>query len=131
MFALAELYYHDAGLAGRLARNAPQKNVRPNAAELAALLGAGELDYIYEYESVARTQQFDYIVVPPEVAGRPVTYALSIPKAAPHRATAEQLLQYLVAAPHRDQLRAAFVDMLDAPVVHGTGAPGFLMKPTP
>jgi molybdate/tungstate transport system substrate-binding protein len=128
LFTLAALRYGDVGLARRLVENAPAKNVRPNAAELAALLAAGELDYIYDYESVARAQKFRYVVMPPEITGRPVTYALAIPKAAPHPAAAERLLEFLLSDSVKTRLRAKYVDMVDRPEVHGTGAPGFLAK---
>jgi molybdate/tungstate transport system substrate-binding protein len=128
LFALAALHYGDASLAGKLAANAPAKNVRSNAAELAALLAAGELDYIYDYESVARAQNFKYIAMTPDITGRPVTYALSIPLKAPHLKTAEKLLEFFLSDSVRPRLRERFVDMMDRPVVHGTNAPGFLLK---
>jgi molybdate/tungstate transport system substrate-binding protein len=128
LFALAALKYGQASLAGQLVENAPPKNVRPNAAELAALLAAGELDYIYDYESVARAHHFRYVVMPPEVTGRPVTYALAIPDSAPHRKTGEALLQFFLSDSVRPKLRARFVDMMDRPIVHGTGAPAFLSR---
>jgi molybdate/tungstate transport system substrate-binding protein len=128
MFALAALRYGQPTLAQRLVENAPAKNVRANAAELAALLAAGELDYIYEYESVARAQNFRFIVMPPEITGRPVTYALSIPTKAPHAKAGERLLEHLLSAPTKASLRQRFVDMMPAPVVHGTGAPEFFGK---
>ena len=128
LFALSALKYADASLARRLVENAPDRNVRSNAAELAALLAAGELDYIYDYESVARAHGFRYIVMPPDVTGRPVTYALAIPRNAPHRKTAEQLLEFFLSDSVRPKLRARFVDMADRPVVHGTEAPGFLTR---
>ena len=128
LFALAELRYQQPGLARRLVENAPEKNVRGNAAELAVLLAAGELDYIYEYESVARAQNFNFIVMPPEITGRPVIYALSIPLKAPHKAAAERLLEHLQTPAVKASLRASFVDMMTVPVVHGTGAPAFLNR---
>ena len=126
LFALAALKYRQPDLAQRLAESAPARNVRANAAELAALLAAGELDYIYEYESVARAQNFRYVVMPPDVTGRPVTYALAIPTKAPHRKAAERLLEFFLSDSVRSKLRARYVDMLVQPVVHGTNAPGFL-----
>jgi molybdate/tungstate transport system substrate-binding protein len=126
LFALTALKYGQANLAQKLVENAPAKNVRSNAAELAALLAAGELDYIYDYESVARAQNFRYILMPPDVTGRPVTYALAIPTQAPHKRGAERLLQFFLSDSVRPKLRSRFVDMLDRPMVHGTGAPAFL-----
>ena len=126
LFLLAELRYLQPGLAKRLAENAPARNVRGNAAELAALLAAGELDYIYEYESVARSQKFRYVVLPPEITGRPVTYALSIPARAPHAKSAERLLAFIESDAVKQRLRDAWVDMMPAVAVHGEGAPAAL-----
>jgi molybdate/tungstate transport system substrate-binding protein len=128
LFALAAVKYGDASLARKLVESAPAKNVRSNAAELAALLEAGELDYIFDYESVARAQNFKYVVMPPDITGRPVTYALAIPTKAPHRKSAEKLLEFFLSDSVRPKLRARFVDMMDRPVVHGTDAPEFLRK---
>lgn len=128
LMTLAALKYGQANLAQQLVEHAPEKNVRPNAAELAALLAAGELDYIYDYESVARAQGFRYVVMPSDITGRPVTYALAIPTNAPHKRSGEQLLEFLVSDSVRPKLRARLVDMMDRPVVHGTGAPGFLSR---
>jgi molybdate/tungstate transport system substrate-binding protein len=64
MLELAERYYHSAGLAGRILSNAPRRNMRPNAAELAALLQVGELDYVIDYESVALAYGFPYLRLP-------------------------------------------------------------------
>jgi molybdate/tungstate transport system substrate-binding protein len=126
LFALAALKYGQPDLAKKLVENAPARNVRPNAAELAALLAAGELDYIYEYESVARAQRFRYVAMPPDITGRPVTYALAIPSHAPHRKPAESLLEFFLSDSVRPKLRSRFVDMMDRPVVYGTQVPGFL-----
>jgi molybdate/tungstate transport system substrate-binding protein len=128
LFALTALRYGQPDLARQLAENAPAKNVRSNAAELAALLSAGELDYIYDYESVARAQKFRYVVMPPEITGRPVTYALTIPAKAPHRAAGEKLLEFLLSDSVKSRLRGRYVDMVHRPEVHGTGAPGFLTR---
>jgi molybdate/tungstate transport system substrate-binding protein len=128
IFSLAEKTYHQPGLASKLLDNAPPRNVRANAADLAALLAAGELDYIYDYESVARAHGFHFIVLPDAVTGRPVRYALSIPVRAPHSQAGARLLQFLLSDSSRMNLRAAHVDMLDDPIVSGAGAPAFLTR---
>ena len=114
-------------------------------------LTAGELDYIYEYRSVAESNGFRIIGLPPEIdlgdpthasgyatvsvrvrvaagrvveyKGEPILYALSVPTHAPHPAAARRFLALLFAPATRAALRAAHVDMLDRPVVIGTGAP--------
>jgi molybdate/tungstate transport system substrate-binding protein len=152
MFQLAEGYYKHPRLASALLKNAPDRNIRPNAAELAALLAAGELDYIYDYQSVAESNGFRFLVLPNAidlgdasraaeyaavsvkvrgttrgqtltVKGQPILYGLTIPASAPHAAAAKRFLDYLTSPQTVSALRAAHVDMLDHPVVVGTGAP--------
>ena len=155
MFELAERLYQRPGLSSSLLNAAPERHIRPNAAELAALLAAGELDYIYDYESVAEANNFRFIALPdainlgaPERAaeyatvsvtvrgasrgstvtfkGQPILYGLTIPTRAPHRQAAERFLAHLVSPAVVRTLRAAHVDMLDRPIVVGAGAPAEL-----
>lgn len=152
MFQLAERFYHTPGLAKSLLDHAPERNIRPNAAELAALLAAGELDYIYDYQSVAESNGFRFIRLPAEIdlgdaqrekeyasasvqvpgtragamqtmVGAPILYGMTIPRAAPHPATAERFVAFLFSSSVVKQLRDAHVDILAKPVVHGSGAP--------
>ena len=157
MLQLAERHYRKPGLAKNLEDNAPRRNMRPNAAELAALLAAGELDYIYDYQSVAESNGFRFISLPAEidlgdpnraagyrdvaatvrgsspgttmaVRGEPILYGMSIPTAAPHAAAARRFLDFLLTSDVLRQLRAAHVDMLDHPIVVGDGAPPELTR---
>ena len=152
MFQLAEDFYRKRGLSAALLANAPARNIRPNAAELAALLASGELDYIYDYQSVAESNGFRFIALPPQidlgdaarassyatvsmkvrgsspgqtmtVKGQPILYALTVPKDAPHAAAAKRFLDYLTTPATMAALRKAHVDMLEHPVVVGNGAP--------
>ena len=157
MLQLAERHYRKGGLAKSLEENAPKRNMRANAAELAALLAAGELDYIYEYQSVAESNGFRFVQLPAEidlgdpsraaayrqvtttirgsspgttmtVRGEPILYGMSIPTAAPHAAAARRFLDFLMKPEVLRQLRAAHVDMLDHPIVVGAGAPPELTR---
>ena len=152
MFQLAERYYGQRGLASSLLEHAPKRNIRPNAAELAALLEAGELDYIYDYQSVAESNGFRFLALPDainlgdparaadyaaasvsvrgtapgtiaEFKGQPILYGLTVPKDAPHAGAAARFLAYLMSPETLRALRAAHIDMLDRPVIHGSGAP--------
>ncbi|HXT14748.1 MAG TPA: extracellular solute-binding protein [Gemmatimonadaceae bacterium] len=152
MMKLAERFYHTPGLSSALLDNAPARNMRPNAAELAALLASGELDYIYDYQSVAESNGFRFIALPSEIdlgdpararayanvsvnvrgtepgkrtvfRGAPIVYGLSVPREAPHSAAAIAFLRYLESPEVIARLRAAHVDMLDGLVIHGSGAP--------
>lgn len=67
VFQLAERYYAVPGLAAALERAAPARNIRPKSADLVALLQTGNLDYAWEYESVARSAGLRYLRLPPEL----------------------------------------------------------------
>jgi molybdate/tungstate transport system substrate-binding protein len=149
-YRLAESHYRQPGLAARLTSLTPPARMRSNAAELAALLEAGELDYIVEYESVARAYGFRWVRLPPEIdlgdagraseytqatvrvkrgrdsvtiAGAPIAYAVSVPRAAPHAATGNAFVAFLLGPEGRRLLRAGMVDALEAPVVRGDSVP--------
>jgi len=128
VFTLAERRYARPGLEKRLLASAPPKNIRGNAADLAALLAAGELDYIYEYESVARANGFRFVQLPDEVQGTPVRYALSIPLQAPHPRAALAVTEDVLSDAARARFRAAHIDMLETPVMNGTQAPPSLAR---
>jgi molybdate/tungstate transport system substrate-binding protein len=151
MLQLAERYYRSPGLAARVLANAPRANMRANAAELATLLLTGELDYIFDYESVASAYGFKALRLPKEIdlgdpaqanayatarvrvkgkggdsatfAGAPIVYALSIPRGAPHGTAAQRLATFLLSADGRRMMRAARVDALDEAVFVGTNVP--------
>lgn len=152
---LAERHYAQPGLAERLLRAMPARNVRPKEADLVGLLQAGEFDYIWSYESMARNLGLNFVRLPEaidlsspadsalyaaarvkvrgsgadsvEFRGRPIVYALSVPTAAPHRAIAERFVQYLLSADGRRVLRGEGLDALEVPGVVGTGAPAGLV----
>jgi len=66
-FQLAEKFYKQPGLAGRLERALPPKYIRPKEADLTALVQAGELDYSWSYASIANTAGLRHVDLPPEV----------------------------------------------------------------
>lgn len=67
VFQLAEKFYRQPGLAGRLERAFPPKYVRPKEADLTALVQAGELDYSWSYASIAKTTGLPYVRLPREI----------------------------------------------------------------
>jgi molybdate/tungstate transport system substrate-binding protein len=152
-YNLAESFYHEPGLAKRLESQTPPRLIRANASELAALLSAGELDYIIEYESLALAQHFRIVHLPPEIdlgdqghapeyakaqvavigprgattrRGAPILYGISVPDRAPHGDIGIRFVQFLVGADGRSMLRAAQVDALDSAVFIGTRVPPVL-----
>src|SRR5690606_33273577 len=97
----------------------------PKEADLVGLVQAGEMDYIWSYESLASATGLKYVRLPTEIdlsspadsaryatvqvrvrgkspgdtvtfRGQPIVYALSIPKKAPHPELAERFVTYLV-----------------------------------
>ena len=155
VFSLAEAHHGRPGLARELLAAAPARNVRPKEVDLVALLQAGELDYIWSYESVARATSLPFVQLPDEVdlgspahaalyataattvlgaargdsivmRGEPIVYALSIPTAAPHPGVAERAVAFLLSPDGARIMRAASLDVLDRPIVTGTGAPAMI-----
>jgi molybdate/tungstate transport system substrate-binding protein len=58
---LAEKYQNMPGLYDRLIANRPQKNIRPKSVELVSLLKTGNMDYAWEYLSVAVQHGLKYV----------------------------------------------------------------------
>lgn len=58
---LAEKYYNKPGLHDLLLANRPEKNVRPKSVELVSLLKTGNMDYAWEYLSVAVQHDLKFI----------------------------------------------------------------------
>ncbi len=64
---LAERYYKKPGLYERLLAARPKANIRPKSVELVALLKTGNMDYAWEYLSVAVQHGLNYITLPDEI----------------------------------------------------------------
>lgn len=152
LFDLAERHYAHAGLSSALLTSSPSRYVRPKSAELVALLQAGELDYAWMYESSARGARlaFDTFTVAIdlsreadstwyatarvsvagaargdtiEVRGAPIRYGLSIPTKAAQPAAGERFVAFLLSETGRRVLTREFLDVLERPIVVGSGAP--------
>ena len=153
---LAERHYRRPGLADSLRRAMGDNWVRPKEADLVALLEAGEVDYIWTYESMARALRWPHVKLPDAVdlgapadsvtygaarvtvrgagvrdsatfIGQPILYAMAIPAKAPHPALAERFVRFLLSADGRRILRAEGLDALEQPTVMGAGAPSLTM----
>lgn len=130
---LAERYYAIPGLARTLERAAPLRNVRPKSADLIALLQTGNLDYAWEYESVALSMGLRYLRLPPQIdlgdpndvalyvkasvvlrasgtkgpvllAGAPIVFGAATPLAAPHGKVGRQFITYIMSPEGRSIL---------------------------
>lgn len=118
----AEGVYGLPHLSERILQRSTLKYVRPNAAELAVLLERGEVDYILEYESVARQYGFRFLALPTELS-LPILYGVSVPRQAAHAASAVRFVASLLSDDGKDILREAQVSMLRVPVALGTNVP--------
>jgi molybdate/tungstate transport system substrate-binding protein len=67
VWQLAERYYQQPTLARLLTNASPPRYMRPKEADLTALLQLGELDYIWTYASIAHTNGFRWVDLPPEI----------------------------------------------------------------
>ncbi|MDY6853130.1 MAG: tungstate ABC transporter substrate-binding protein WtpA [Thermodesulfobacteriota bacterium] len=122
---LAEKYYDVPGLYDQLISNRPKRNVRPKSVELLSLLKTGNMDYAWEYLSVAVQHHLKYIELPDEInlgnykmdgfykkaqvkvtgkkpgvwiyrTGRSCTYGITILKGSRNPEAAEAFLGYLL-----------------------------------
>jgi len=64
---LAERFYEESGIYDKILKNSGGRFVRPKSVELLALLEVGEIDYAFEYLSVAKQHKLKYITLPPEI----------------------------------------------------------------
>lgn len=157
VWQLAERHYGEPRLAARLEAASPARNVRPKEADLIGLLQAGEFDYIWSYESIARAIGLHYVVLPEAVdlstpdsaasyaraaitvrgaragdsvtfRGAPIVYAFAVPRAAPHAELAARFAAFLLSDPGRVILRREGLDAVENPVARGARAP---WMPTP
>jgi len=64
---LAEKYYNKPGLYAALDAGRPKANIRPKSVELISLLNTGNMDYAWEYLSVAVQQGLKYLLLPDQI----------------------------------------------------------------
>jgi len=123
---LAEKFYRKPGLYDRLIANRPEKNIRPKASELVSLLKSGNMDYAWEYLSVAVQQDLKYVKLDDHInlgnyqfddfykqatvevtgkkpgstitrTGQSITYGITLIKDAPNHAAAVKFLEFMLA----------------------------------
>jgi len=122
---LAEKYYKKPGLYDKLINSRPKENIRPKSVELISLLQTGNMDYAWEYLSVAVQHGLNYIILPDEInlgnykyddlysqaivrvtgkkpgtfmdiKGKSCTYGITLIKNAPNREAAICFLKYML-----------------------------------
>jgi molybdate/tungstate transport system substrate-binding protein len=118
----AEGVYGLPHLSERILARSTLQYVRPNASELAALLETGEVDYILEYDSVARQYGFKFLALPTELSV-PILYGVSVPRQAAHAESAVRFVAALLSEDGKEILREAHVSLLRVPVALGTNVP--------
>jgi molybdate/tungstate transport system substrate-binding protein len=64
---LAEKYYDKPGLYDKSIANRPEENIRPKSVELVSLLQTGNMDYAWEYLSVAVQHELKYVMLPDQI----------------------------------------------------------------
>jgi molybdate/tungstate transport system substrate-binding protein len=124
VWQLAEKYYDQPGLYEKLDENCPPENIRPKSVELIALLESGDMDYAFEYRSVAVQHELEFVELPDELNlsmvehadfynqaqvglsgeepgetitmnGKPIVYGVTIPKNAPSPELAVEFVKFL------------------------------------
>lgn len=142
VWQLAERTLAAPGLAARLAARAPDRNVRPKEADLVGLLQAGEFDYIWSYESMAKATGLRWVLLGDSVdlsrselashyaraevsvrgatdgaqvvfRGEPIIYAFAVPLAAPNRALGERFAAFLQSPEGRTILQREGLDTIN------------------
>lgn len=122
---LAEDYYDVPGLYEDVIANRPKENIRPKSVELVSLLQTGNMDYAWEYRSVAVQHDLKFVTLPDEInlgnynyddryaeavvevsgkkpgtkmeiRGKSCTYGVTLIKEAPNREAAVAFLAYLL-----------------------------------
>jgi len=122
---LAEKFHNQPGLYDRLIANRPEANVRPKSVELGSLLKTGNMDYAWDYLSVAVQHELDYVQLDDHInlgnyqydkfyaqaevkvtgkkpgtwitrTGQSVTYGITLVKDAPNRDGAVLFLEYML-----------------------------------
>lgn len=161
VWQLAERSLDQPELAERLAARAPARNVRPKEADLVGLLQAGELDYIWSYESMAKAVGLRYVTLGDSVdlsnsdlaafygtasvsvrgategsrvefTGEPIVYAFAVPRTAANAALAQRFVTFLVSEEGKAILRREGLDALDLPRVEtGRAITGLLAASAP
>jgi molybdate/tungstate transport system substrate-binding protein len=123
---LAEKFYKKPGLYDAVIANRPKENIRPKSVELVSLLQTGNMDYAWEYLSVAVQHGLKYVVLPDdinlgnykyddyysqavvkvtgkqpgtfmELKGDSCTYGVTLIKTAPNKEAALAFLEYMLA----------------------------------
>jgi molybdate/tungstate transport system substrate-binding protein len=135
VWKLAQQYYNRTNLYDRLAQNAPGEYVRQQDVDLVNSLKSGEIDYAWNYESIAKQNNLSYVNLPDrinlsnktyesfyqtvsvtsagqQVNGSLIEYGICVPKAAPDRELANRFVALVLSQKGRAVLAANFEPVL-------------------
>lgn len=125
VWQLAKKHYKVPGLYQKLEAHCPPENVRAKSVELIALLESGDMDYAWEYRSVAVQHGLEFVELPDEInlsrvehaefykqakveiageepgktmtmVGNPIVYGVTIPKDAASSDLAVEFVKFLL-----------------------------------
>ncbi len=145
VWQLAERFYNSPGLAEELEQASPLENIRPKETDLIPLLQTGDLDYAFNYLSVAVQHDLKYIDLPDQInlsnpayldqyqaavvqldgeepgdritrQGELIIYSVTIPNSAPSPILAELFLSFLFSPRGRHILEEQGQIPLDLPL---------------
>ena len=150
MLNLAATHYRRPGLAAAILKNAPETNIRDTETDLISALQLGQIDYLAIYRSDALQHHFEYLKLPAAIdlsdpkysadyaksvvhtkngalTAKPIVYALTIPRNAPHRDAAIDFVKFIL-GPEGRKISAGngFKTLAPAYVVHGDRMPAQL-----
>jgi len=135
VWQLAEDFYDVPGIYGKLYEAEDKDIMRPKSVDLIALLESGDLDYAFEYSSVAAQHKLNFVGLPPEIdlsseefkdyyaraevkvagkkpgesltkKGKPIVYGVTIPKNFPRQEIAIAWIDFLLSPEGRAIMEA-------------------------
>jgi len=148
VWKLSEKYYKKPDLFKKLISSAGDKFMRAKETDLIPLQEAGEIDYHFQYESVARENKFEYIILPPEIdlsehrfsefyssvsveirgktpqekmeiKGSPILYGIGILKGARNPELARRFFNFLFSEKGRKNLEEKGLKPIFPPIIFG------------
>ncbi|HEY73398.1 MAG: tungstate ABC transporter substrate-binding protein WtpA [Chloroflexi bacterium] len=151
VWQLAEVHYGVEGLNASLEEHCPPENVRPKETDLLALMQSGDMDYAFEYRSIAVQHGLNFVELPDEInlsrvehagfygqatvevsgtepgatitqVGKPIVYGVTIPKNAPSPDLALEFVKFLLGSEGQAIMEAQGQPPIVPPVAVNKGA---------